>query len=377
MGAALQGEIDATQTALRASRDSGRVQQRKVRQLQKDRQKYVKEHKVSQWDVQKGGNPWHPQSRQTNEFNNDVRLDAVGGAYREPVRTVHGCVTAEEQLIHPDFKRVLKTPDGTKHWSMQETGRNEAFGSTASLRRSCLEEGTYRFDQTGGLPSRYLDGKHDKLKMLEKHAVSIESGQRGRQRAAFISRTRFFVAPDRVDIDRDGMVSQRFPQAHPPVRPWREEFEKRANATWAYPNQTLRILSKPSPTITAETPYYNSREVTAAWQPQRALTDRARFAVRSASGSRRSRSARVTMPDNDVLRLSTRALTLSLAAEAVPAQFSTVTSRHACAPDTSSDTRRFLRDELVDVRRDDSELKFIGARQSTVVGRMPLHEMRK
>ena len=72
---------------------------------------------------------------------------------------------------------------------------------------------------------------------------------------------------------------------------------------------------------------------------------------------------------SNTFRLSSRSLTLSLPEEEVPKQFN-LTHRARCSvKDTTGDSRKFLRDELVDPMRDERELKFVGARQSGVIGR--------
>lgn len=56
--------------------------------------------------------------------------------------------------------------------------------------------------------------------------------------------------------------------------------------------------------------------------------------------------------------------------EQIPKLFQTTTYPHGSLPDRSGDTRRFLKDMLVDERRDDATLRYVGNRQSKVVGRL-------
>lgn len=143
-------------------------------------------------------------------------------------------------------------------------------------------------------------------------------------------------------------MSQRFPQAHPPVKPWRDEFSKQANASWAPSQTNPRILLDPGATLTSVTPYYNARESMAAWQPQRALTDRARAAVRTVYASEGAQHTALSgKGGGNQFTLSTRALTFSLPQSAVPNPFSPVNGNHTTNKDTSGDPRRFLSDGLV------------------------------
>eukprot|EP01052_Picozoa_sp_SAG31_P031304 SAG31_NODE_3303_length_4440_cov_20.431237_2_plen_128_part_00 len=123
-----------------------------------------------------------------------------------------------------------------------------------------------------------------------------------------------------------------------------------------------------------------------AVEPERALTARARHALRSAqTGSAR---------DNFIL--STRNLTLScvliclrlsnistlsksawlipyarrLPSDEIPARFETVSYPHGSRLDSTADPRRYLKDMLIDERRDEATLHYVGNRQSKVVGRL-------
>jgi hypothetical protein len=79
-------EIEATQSALRASAVQGKKQQRTKKRHEQQHQKYEKEHKVAAWDVRKSGNPWMAQDGATRILRKEEMLDAVEGQYREPVR---------------------------------------------------------------------------------------------------------------------------------------------------------------------------------------------------------------------------------------------------------------------------------------------------
>ena len=51
-------------------------------------------------------------------------------------------------------------------------------------------------------------------------------------------------------------------------------------------------------------------------------------------------------------------------------QFQPIAFPHSSRPDTTGDSRRYLKDMLVDERRDESTLRYVGNRQSKVVGRL-------
>ena len=84
--AQFKAEIEATQSALRASAVQGKKQQRTKKRHEQQHQKYEKEHKVAAWDVRKSGNPWMAQDGATRILRKEEMLDAVEGQYREPVR---------------------------------------------------------------------------------------------------------------------------------------------------------------------------------------------------------------------------------------------------------------------------------------------------
>ena len=116
----------------------------------------------------------------------EVRLNTVEGDYREPIRTVHGCVTTEPQGIHPDFKRVLAPPPGQQEWSNKDytnplkghrDPRTETFNDVNGDPRVTT-------DLTKTLPTDFLSSMPGKMRTLERRAQSVESGVRGRNRAA-------------------------------------------------------------------------------------------------------------------------------------------------------------------------------------------------
>lgn len=309
----------------------------------------------------------------------------------QQIRTVHGCVTKEDQLMHPDYKRVLPPPPGQTMWSDKDytnplkhpsEGRYETFsgsGGPGDLRVTT--------DLTKVYPQDFLGTQPAKLDALERRAQSIESGQRGKARAEFIARTRFFVAPDSYDINSEyGAASQKFPQAHPPTKTWREELDQtlRPQPTWARGNEHPRVFSGTGQSIVSSSPYYSWRESAAATGPRRALTDRARHSLYVADKGQEelanskglSRTERLATTAKNTFRLSSRPLTLSLPTEDVPSQFKLTHRARACVKDSSGDTRKFIRDDLIDPYRDPNELKFIGARQSCVVGRERLPSRR-
>lgn len=366
-------EMAATGAQLEAARGRRQAERQVKRRETAAERKHEKEHKVAAWNVKRSGNPWLQQDCRVRLFSDEVRLDAVGGRYREPIRTVHKNVTDAVQLINPDFKSSLPTPPGSAHWSQREYGRNDVFGAAASLRRPCTERGTSRFvEEQHALSPGFLAKKQMALRALQKRAASVESGSRGRARADFIAKTRFFVAPDAIGISDGGYITQAFPQAHPPTAPWRQELEKGALGSWSHPNVNPRELSSTGQSITSASAYYNAREALAAWQPQRALTDRARVAVRTAeSGGRPATTMERTF------RHSTQSLTLSLPERAVPPPFMLSDRGAASRRDTSSMPTRFLRDETVDPLRDEAALRYVGARQASVVGRLPLDQLKR
>jgi hypothetical protein len=300
----------------------------------------------------------------------------------QQIRTVHGCVTNEEQLIHPDYKRVLAPPPNQTGWSYKDytnplkhpsEGRYETFsgaGGPGDLRVTT--------DLSEVYPRDFLATQPAKLEALERRAQSVESGRLGKQRAEFIARTRFFVAPDGYSI-KDGYVSQQFPQAHPPTAPWRKQLDEtlRPHDTWSRGNEHPRVLSGTGQSIVSSSPYYSWREGDAAAGPRRALTDRARHSLYTADKAQEnladskglSRTERLATTAKNTFRLSSRALMLSLPTEAVPSQFKLTHRARACVKDNTADPKKFIRDELVDPYRDPNELKFIGSRQSCVVGR--------
>ena len=220
-----QTEIEGTRNILRAGHKQARVERRvspplllraatahnqprntltptpcraatagKTRRAETAHGKHVNEHKVAQWELRKGGNGWGAQSRQCKLFRDEVRMDAVEGKYRDPIRTMHGCVTDDPQRIHPDFKRVLTvTPDSPSSWSVQDYNKNRAFATAPSLRRPCTDEGRYRFNGNRSLPADFKLKKSQLLNELEQRAESVASGELGRKRADFIHRTRFFT----------------------------------------------------------------------------------------------------------------------------------------------------------------------------------------
>lgn len=414
--AQFNAEIAATQNALRQRAVEGQKQRRMVRRQAQQHDKYEKEHKVAAWNVRKSGNSWYIQDKETRILRKEEMLGAVEGQYREPVRfapralqprtpssclfcfltapcfsapqirTVHGCVTMENQLMHPDYKRVLPPPAGQTNWSNKDytnplkhpsEGRCETFSGSKG-------PGDLRVttDLSKVLPREFLADHPAKLAALERRAQSVESGARGAKRAQFIARTRFFTAPDAYSIKDSGYCSQAFPQAHPPTAPWRQELEASLgpNPKWSVTNEHPRIFSGTGQSITSSAPYYSWRESDAAAGPRRALTDRARHSVYTADAAVEelanskgmSRTERLSTTAKNTFRLSSRALTLSLPTEAVPSQFEMTHRARACVKDTSSDTKRFIRDELVDPLRDPSDLKFIGSRQACVVGRQNL-----
>ena len=294
-------------------------------------------------------------------------------------------MTNEDQLLHPDYKRVLPTPAGQNGWSNKDygnplkhpsEGRFETFSGAAG-------PGDLRVttDLSEVYPRDFLATQPAKLDALERRAQSVESGRRGKQRAEFIARTRFFVAPDAYSI-KDGYVSQRYPQAHPPTAPWRTELEEtlRPQPTWTRANAYPRVLSGTGQSILSSSPYYNWREGDAAAGPRRALTDRARHSLYTADKAQESladskglaRTERLALTAKNTFRLSSRALTLSLPTEEVPSQFKLSHRARACVKDNTADPKKFIHDMLVDPYRDDKELKFVGTRVSGVIGRQSL-----
>ena len=414
-------DLSATQNELRTANAKAKSQRRSARRAAKQARQYEQEHRVASWDITKSGNPWQVQDKSLRIFTDEVRLNTVEGDYREPIRTVHGCVTTEPQGIHPDFKRVLAPPPGQQEWSNKDytnplkghrDPRTETFNDVNGDPRVTT-------DLTKTLPTEFLSSMPGKMRALDRRAQSVESGVRGRNRAAFIAKTRFFVAPDAYSIEDGGYCSQRFPQAHPPTKPWREELEETNSplGRWQRGNEHPRVFSDTGQSLNSTTPYYSWRESAAACDPRRSLTDRARHSVYAAdqavddASTTRGLSHTVRPPPlpplpraapafglgrlpwhrfrtmashltcllcaqvrqqrnaSNTFRLSSRSLTLSLPEEEVPKQFK-LTHRARCSvKDTTGDSRKFLRDELVDPMRDERELKFVGARQSGVIGR--------
>ena len=284
--------------------------------------------------------------------------------------------------MHPDYKRVLPPPPGQTEWSARDytnplkhpsEGPYETFsgaGGPGDLRVTT--------DLSKVYPRDFLATQPANLQALERRAQSVESGRRGQKRAEFIARTRFFAAPDAYSI-KDGYVSQQFPQAHPPTAPWRNELNEtlRPQPKWQTSNEHPRIFSGTGQSVVSSSPYYSWRESDAAAGPRRALTDRARHSLYTADKGQEqlanskglSRTERLATTAKNTFRLSSRALTLSLPTEAVPSQFKITHRARACAKDTTGDSKKFIRDELVDPNRDPNDLKFIGSRQSCVVGR--------
>ena len=131
----------------------------------------------------------------------------------EQIRTVHACAPS-------DFKRVTTAPAGKKEWSSKDfanplkrmtVGTQEVFGD---------------HDESRCYSPKYIQKRERTLEELEMRARSLEAGELGRKRTHFIAKTRFFGAPDSIDIKPDGAISQRFPLKHPDIVPWRHEVYK-------------------------------------------------------------------------------------------------------------------------------------------------------
>eukprot|EP01052_Picozoa_sp_SAG31_P031305 SAG31_NODE_3303_length_4440_cov_20.431237_3_plen_178_part_00 len=129
------------------------------------------------------------------------------------IRTVHACAPS-------DFKRVTTAPAGKTEWSSQNF--------TNPLKRMTMgtEEVFGDHDAAKCYSPEFIKKRHHTLQQLEVRARRLEAGDLGRKRAHFISKTRFFGAPDNIDIKADGAISQRFPLTHPNIVPWRHEVDK-------------------------------------------------------------------------------------------------------------------------------------------------------
>lgn len=129
------------------------------------------------------------------------------------IRTVHACAPN-------DFKRVTTAPAGKTEWSRQDY--------TNPLKR--VTQGTAEVfgdhDATRCYSPKFIAKRDRAAQELEMRARSLEAGDLGRKRALFISKTRFYDAPDSINIKPDGAISQQFPMKHPNIVPWRHEVEK-------------------------------------------------------------------------------------------------------------------------------------------------------
>jgi hypothetical protein len=118
-----------------------------------------------------------------------------------PIRVVHALAPSETKTFQP-------VPEGKLEWSRK---------SFANPLKNTTEPYTELFatqtpDETKMYDPKFLYKRKLAMQEQEIRARSLESGELGRQRALFISKTRFFGAPDEIAINEEsGAISQRFP----------------------------------------------------------------------------------------------------------------------------------------------------------------------